>query len=51
MKEIKFLIDMGYAGCVREVTETFPDNVTEEELEEYGEQLVWEYVHVSYHEV
>ncbi len=51
MKTYKFTVDVGYPGCEREVTVSFNDNVTEDELAEYAEELVWSYVSVEYNEI
>ena len=51
VKKVKFVIDTGYVGCKHEVTDEFPDDITDYELEVYARDLVWEYINVCYNEV
>ncbi len=50
MKKIKFVIETGFINCDYEIVEEFPDDVTEEQLNDYAEQLLWEHIHVDYDE-
>lgn len=49
--EVKFRVDTGFAGCVHEVTEEVDDDMTDSELEEYAQELAWEYINVSYSKI
>lgn len=40
MKYIKFTCSNGYCGCDEEFYETFNDDVTEDEIEDVGEDLL-----------
>ncbi len=50
MKKIKFVIETGFINCDYEIIEEFPDDVTDEDLAEHAEELLWEHIHVDYDE-
>lgn len=51
MKKFRFEIDTGFVSCTHEVEEEFEDDVTEEELNDYADALVHEFINVAYYEV
>lgn len=42
MKKIRFVVHTGYVGCDHEIEELFDDDVTDEELEEYLTDFIFE---------
>ena len=51
MRYIKVSIDTGFVSCKHEATIDVEDDATEEEIDGYAQELVWEYVHVDWKEV
>lgn len=51
MRHFKFTVDVGIVGATRVIEDEFEDDVTDEELQQHAEDLVWEYVSVNYDEV
>ena len=48
MIKVKAHASYGFAGCEMEFEEEFPDNATEEEIEETMKELVYQQVDWSY---
>lgn len=46
--KVKFIVETGYTGCNHEVIEEVDDDMTEEELNQYATEILFEYVNVSY---
>lgn len=51
MKKIKFSIGIGYFGCTQERVYEYPDNVTEEQLEDDFKDWVYDHLDAWYEEV
>lgn len=51
MKNIKFVIETGYVNADWEETVRFNDDVTDEELEKYMENMRDRYINTYYEEV
>lgn len=45
---VRFTISTGYVNCNHIIEEEIDDNMTDEELDDYAEQLAWEYINVAY---
>lgn len=51
MKKIKFAIGIGLVGCTQERVYEYPDNVTEEQLEDDFKDWVYDHLDAWYEEV
>lgn len=51
MKKIKVTIDTGFCGENHEVVIDVEDDATEDEIDKYAEELVWEYINVFWKEI
>lgn len=51
MKKIKFAIGIGLFGCTKEGVYEYPDDVTEEQLEDDFKDWVYEHLDAWYEEV
>jgi hypothetical protein len=44
MKKFVFKLKIGLVGCEQKTTVEFEDDVTEEELEEYWKEWIWNHI-------
>lgn len=51
MRKIHVEIDTGFVNCIHEVDIEVEDDATEEEIDGYARDLVWEYVYLYWKEV
>lgn len=50
MRKYKFVLETGYVGCAQEEIFEFPENITDEQLEEELKDWVWNIISASYME-
>ncbi len=44
MRKIKFQFGIGFVGAEHRTTEEFEDDVTDEEIEEFLKEFIWEHI-------
>lgn len=44
MKKFRFVVDTGFINCKHEIEEEFEDNVTEEEFDNYLQNVIDDYI-------
>lgn len=51
MRKVKISIDTGFCGAVHEEIIELPEDMTDEDIDEYATNSVWEYIQVYWSEI